>query len=85
MHKSPIDMATDEIGRIIGNVQKYVTEQNKNVQPYQSVKVSPEEAIAKYISIPEEVKAQYRTQLPDVWNQYETKMQTLINRGKKNG
>jgi len=83
--KSHIDLATDYIGKVLGDVQNFVKEENKNVQPYQSVKVPDEEIVARYINMSPENKQMAQTQFPEAWGKYEANVQNIIARRQKNG
>ena len=71
MKKSHLDLATDEITRILGNVKSFIMEENKDVQPYQTEKMSDSDIVAKYLEVDPRVKEQLMLQKPEEWNNFE--------------
>jgi hypothetical protein len=85
MRKSHLDLATDYIVKVLGDVQVFLKDENKNIQPYQSVKVPDEEILARYLSTSQEVKDKFRSENPQAYEQYEGKVLNLIARRQKSG
>jgi hypothetical protein len=76
--KSSLDRSMDVISKKMDTVRNHLSKQYKNVQPYQSVKVSDEELVANWLSYPDEVKMKLREENPGAYQTHENKINEII-------
>ena len=79
-----LDVATDEIKRILGNVEIFVKEDLKGTKPYRSVPMKDEEIVADYLEVSKypEVKENLKMAYTDAWSSIEDKVSRIVGRAK---